>query len=73
MSIVIAKGAVKFKSLRAMARSLSTKTGEPEDRVYIRMYMRLRKGKPASKAYHEKPRKYVRRITTDSFEQHMPA
>lgn len=62
MSKVVSKGAVKFHSIMDMARSIAAKSGEPLDRVYIRCYMRLKSGKPASKAYHAKPRKYVRRV-----------
>lgn len=70
MSKVVAKGAVKFKSIRAMARSVAAKTGEPMERVYIRLYKRLDAGKPASEAYHAKPRKYVRSVVV---EQHIGA
>ena len=61
MSIVVKKGAVKFNSIRDMARSIAAKTGEPVDRVYIRLWKRLEAGKPASSAYAAKTRKYERR------------
>lgn len=63
MSIVIAKGAVKFGSIKAMARSVAAKSGEPESRVYIRLWKRLKAGKVPSKAYHAKPRVYVRKAS----------
>lgn len=58
MSVQVQKGAVKYHSIRDMAVSLAAKTGEPVDRVYIRLYMRMRAGKNASKAFHTPKRKY---------------
>lgn len=66
MSIVVNKGAVKFQSIRAMARSIAEKTQEPEDRVYIRLWKRLNHGKSASTAYHLKPRHYNRKSNIES-------
>lgn len=63
MSNPVNKGAVKFKSIRAMARSLAAKTGENEDKVYIRLYMRLRMGQNASQAFHKPAREYRQAIT----------
>lgn len=60
--VTVQKGAVKFKSIRAAAESLSVKTGEPVNRVYMRTYMRLRFGQSASKAFHTKPRKYQKKV-----------
>lgn len=57
--VTIQKGAVKFNSIRAMARTLAAKTGEPEARCYMRLYMRLRMGKNASKAFHAPARSYT--------------
>lgn len=65
MSKVVTKGAVKFNSIMDMARSIAAKSGEPLDRVYIRLWKRLEAGKVASKAYHTKPRKYVRRVVEE--------
>lgn len=59
--VQVQKGAIKFNSIRDMAKVLSAKTGEPEARVYIRLYMRMRANKSASQAFHAKPRKYVRK------------
>ena len=62
MSVQVQKGAVKFESIKAMAVSLAAKTGEPMERVYIRLYMRMRSGKNASKAFHQVKRKYNRKV-----------
>lgn len=59
MSVQVQKGAVKFNSIRDMANSLASKTGEDANRVYMRLYMRMRSGKNASKAFHQKARKYT--------------
>lgn len=59
MSVSIKYGAVKFKSIRAAAESIAAKTGEPVNRVYIRLYMRKRNG--AKKPLWSKPRKYNRK------------
>lgn len=61
--VQVQKGAVKFESIKAMAASLAAKTGEPEGRVYIRLYMRMRAGKNASKAFHQVKRKYNRKVS----------
>lgn len=58
MSIQVNKGAVKFKSIREAAAS----AGIP----YITMYMRMRAGKTASKAYHKPVRKYTKRNVEQS-------
>lgn len=63
MSVQVTKGAVKFNSIRAMAETLAAKTGEPVNRVYIRLYMRMRAGKNASKAFHAPKRKYTMQET----------
>lgn len=52
-------GAVKFHSIRDMAASLANKTGEPVERVYMRLYMRMRAGKKAGTAFQKPKRKYV--------------
>ena len=58
MSVQVKKGAVKFNSIKAMAVALAAKTGEPVERVYIRLYQRMRAGMNASKAFHVPARKY---------------
>lgn len=58
--VAIQKGAVKFNSIRAMARTLAAKTGEPESRVYIRLWKRMNAGKNASVAFHAPTRTYNR-------------
>ncbi len=60
MSIQVNKGAVKFKSIAAMARSVAAKTGEPVSRVYIRVWKRINElGMSASEAYHNEARSYT--------------
>lgn len=59
MSIQVNKGAVKFKSIAAMARSVAKHTGEPVSRVYIRMWKRINElDMSVSEAYHNEARKY---------------
>lgn len=59
MSVQVNKGAVKFKSIRAMARSVAAITGEPVSRVYIRVWKRINElGFTVSEAYHMEARKY---------------
>lgn len=50
MSVQVNKGAVKFKSIRAMAEAAGVN--------YITMYMRLRMTANASKAFHKPVRAY---------------
>lgn len=57
--VQVQMGAVKFTSIRAMAQTLSAKTGEPEQRVYMRLYMRMRAGKKAGTAFQKPKRKYA--------------
>lgn len=52
--VQVQKGAVKFESIKAMAAKAGIS--------YITMYMRLRAGKSASKAFHGKVRKYNRKV-----------
>lgn len=62
MSVSVNKGAVKFKSIAAMARSVAKTTGEPYNRVYIRCWKRINElGMTASEAYHNEPRVYVKK------------
>lgn len=49
-------GAVKYPSIKAAAAAVAAKTGEPVNRVYIRMWKRMEKG---NKVW-SKPRKYVK-------------
>lgn len=63
MSVQVQKGAVKFNSIRDMANSLASKTGEPVNRVYIRLWKRMNSGKTSSVAFHAKPRKYVKKAS----------
>ncbi len=59
MSIQVNKGAVKFKSIAAMARSVASKTGESHSRVYIRIWKRINElGMSVSEAYHNEARSY---------------
>lgn len=62
MSVKVQKGAVKFNLIKDMARVQAARTGEPVDRVYIRLYQRMRAGMNASKAFHIPARKYVQTI-----------
>lgn len=60
MSVQVNKGAVKFKSIAAMARSLASKTNEPVSRVYIRVWKRINElGMSVSEAYHTEARSYT--------------
>lgn len=59
MSVQVAKGAVQFKSIMAMARSLANQTQEPVGRTYIRLWKRINEaGMTISEAYHTEKRKY---------------
>lgn len=42
--VTLSYGAVKYKSIRAAAQAISSKTGEPVERAYMRLYMRKRAG-----------------------------
>lgn len=64
MSIQVNKGAVKFHSIKDMAVALAAKTNEPVSRCYIRIYKRMEAGMTASQAFHAKPRKYVKKGST---------
>ena len=59
--VQVQKGAVKFNSIMDMAKSHAAKSGEPVQRVYIRLWKRMKHGMNASKAFHNKPRKYTRK------------
>lgn len=56
--VQVQKGAVKFVSIRAMAEAAAKVSDEPVNKVYMRLYMRMRMGQNASKAFHRKARKY---------------
>ena len=59
--VQVQKGAVKFNSIMDMARSQALKTGEPVQRVYIRLWKRMKEAnKSGSQAFHTPTRKYVR-------------
>lgn len=61
-TISVNKGAVKFKSIAAMARSKAKETGEPYNRVYIRIWKRLNEGnKSGQTAYAKHTRVYVKK------------
>ncbi len=59
MSVQVNYGAVKYSSIKAAAVAMAKKSGEPVERVYIRLYMRKRNG---NKLW-SKPRKYVKKET----------
>lgn len=63
MSIAISLGTKKksFNSIMEAAKVAAAASGEPVERVYIRMYMRMRAGKKPVTAMKQKPRKYVRK------------
>jgi hypothetical protein len=63
MSVQVAKGAVQFKSIMAMARSIAKQTQEPVSRVYIRTWKRINEaGMTISEAYHTEKRKYEMQV-----------
>lgn len=63
MSMQINKGAVRFKSLAQMARAKAKETGEPYNRVYIRMWKRLKEAnRTASESFHQQTRVYTRKV-----------
>ena len=64
MSRQISLGTKKksYKSIMEAAKTVAAKTGEPVDRVYIRMYMRMRSGKKVVTAMKQAPRKYERKV-----------
>ena len=43
--VTVQYGAVKYPSIKAAAEAVATKTGEPVERAYMRLYMRKRAGK----------------------------
>lgn len=59
-------GAIKFNSIRDMAKSVAAKTGEPENRVYMRLYMRMRAGAKPGTAFQKKARKYSMNDNTNN-------
>ena len=63
MSKAISLGTKKksFKSIMEAAKVVASQTGENLDRVYIRLYMRMRSGKKPVTAMKQAPRKYVKR------------
>ena len=64
MSVKISLGKKKksFNSIMEAAKLIAAQTGEPVSRVYIRIYMRMRAGKPVGSALQRKPRQYVRKM-----------
>lgn len=51
-----------YKSIKQAAMEVTAKTGEPFNRVYMRLYMRYRKlGWKGASAVNRKPRKYNRK------------
>lgn len=61
MSVKISLGAKKksFKSIREAAEVVASQTGEKVERVYMRLYMRLRAGKTVASAVKAPARKYT--------------
>ncbi len=57
MAKQVNKGAIKYKSIKAMAESMSKKTGIK----YMTIYMRLRMGMSVSEACHKPVRAYNRK------------
>lgn len=48
-----------YPSIKAAALVVASQTNEPVERVYMRMYMRLRAGKKPVTAVKQKARKYT--------------
>jgi len=67
--ISLGKKKKSFNSIMEAAKVVAAQTGEPLDRVYIRLYMRMRSGKKPVTAMNKAPRKYVRRLVVT--EQHV--
>lgn len=57
--VIVQMGAIKFNSIRDMAKSVASKTGEDVNKVYMRIYMRMRAGQKAGTAFQKKARKYT--------------
>lgn len=62
MSVKLSLGTKKksYTSIREAAKVVAANTGEPVERIYMRMYMRMRAGMKPVTAMHKAPRKYVR-------------
>lgn len=67
MSIAISLGTKKksFNSIMEAAKVAAASSGEPVQRVYIRLWKRLNAGKKPVTALKQKPRKYVRRVDVE--------
>lgn len=61
MSVQISTGNKKksYRSIREAAAVVANSTGEPFDRVYMRLYMRMRSGMKPVTAMRKKARKYT--------------
>lgn len=63
MSKQISLGTKKksFKSIMEAAKLVAAQTGEPVQRVYIRLWKRLHSGKPVRQAVTKAPRPYMKK------------
>lgn len=61
MSVQVSTGNKKksYPSIKAAAAVVAASTGEPVERVYIRLYMRMRAGEKPATAMKRKARKYT--------------
>lgn len=59
--ISLGKKKKTFNSIMEAAKVVASQTGEPVQRVYIRMWKRLNAGKKPVTAMKQAPRKYVRK------------
>lgn len=66
MSVQVSLGTKKksYPSIMAAAIVAANATGEPVEKVYMRMYMRMRAGAKAVTAMNKPARKYVKKGQT---------
>jgi len=60
-AISLGKKKKSFNSIMEAARLVTAQTGEPVERVYIRMWKRMNSGKSVKVAMTKPPRQYVRK------------
>jgi hypothetical protein len=61
-AISLGKKKKSFNSIMEAAKLQASASGEPVQRVYIRLWKRLNSGKPVASALKSPPRPYVRKV-----------
>jgi len=60
--ISLGKKKKSFNSIMEAAKLVASQTGEPTQRVYIRLWKRMNSGKKVATALKTPPRPYVRKV-----------